>query len=285
MTMNLQTNWEKLSYPRLCGLLAKSPTKLSQSMHNAGFIAAGLPFAYVAFDTIETQAALTSMRELGIRGFSLTIPHKEIVLPLLDELSPEAKEIKAVNTVINTGDKLVGENTDWVGIMSALKEAKFKASGQKVFIYGAGGAARAAIVALKKMGLTDIYIANRNESRAETLANEFSISSLGNGSITEALSDVDLIINSTPIGSHLVKEKEEVFPFSLSGITKKHTVFDMVTRETELIKQAKAAGATSIKGVRMLLFQAVEQFRLFTEKEPSVSAMEKALAVEISAGK
>ena len=130
----METFWDLLSYPRLCGLLARKPTRLGQAMHNAGFAELGLPFAYVAFDTEDTAHALDTMRRLGFRGFSLTIPHKETALPLLDECSREASVIGAVNTVVNSGKSLFGENTDWIGVRDSLLEHFRRTGLSRVFL-------------------------------------------------------------------------------------------------------------------------------------------------------
>ena len=109
--------------PQVCGLLAKSPTRLSLAMHSAGFAALKLQFIYLNFDTENTREAFAEMRAKGYRGYSLTFRHKEVGFNLVDELDVDAKKIGAINTVINAGDKLIGYNTDCFGIEEALREA------------------------------------------------------------------------------------------------------------------------------------------------------------------
>ena len=172
----MNTDWSKLSFPRLCALAAQSPTKLSQAMHNAAFKELGIDFSYVAFDTADTPSVVRSMRELGIRGFSLTIPHKENALDLVDFKSEEVEAIKATNTLINDGSKIHAFNTDTVGIERAFAEAGVKSlSGKDVLLLGAGGAAKAAIYTAKKLDAKSILVANRNEERAKSLASEFQV--------------------------------------------------------------------------------------------------------------
>lgn len=271
------SDWERLSFPRLCGLLAERPTKLSQAMHNAGFRDFGLPFSYVAFDTTDTVAALAAMRVLGLRGLSLTIPHKERAMPLVDQLSDEAKEIGAINTVINTGTELYGENTDWRGIVRALSEGERSFTGGSAVVVGAGGAAAAALFALKSLGFASIAVTNRTAARAEELARQHGVGIMAYSKLATLSPDsLTLFVNATPIGSHLTSGD---FGFDLAAhpAPLAAVVFDMVTRDTPLLQHAKAAGADTVSGLRMLLHQAADQFQLFTELAAPLDTMERAL--------
>ena len=278
------TDWDKLAFPRLCGLLGRNPSRLSQAMHNAGFGHFNLDFSYHAFNTLETGLALKAVRELGFRGLSLTIPHKEIAFDLVDEISEDAKKIGAINTLINSGDTLHGYNSDWFGVCEALKEISFEAKKTDAYILGAGGAARAGVHALTKLGLRSVTISNRTIERAQQVANDFSDSSNTIQTIEYAdlQSAIDkapcLIMNATPIG--LKAEEESSYPFSFSSLTKTHTVFDMVTKDTALTVAARERGASTVLGIRMLLHQALKQFELFTEKKAPLEVMEKALMQE-----
>lgn len=261
------TNWSDLCYPRVCGLLSENPSRLGQAMHNAGYRALDLSFSYHAFKTRDTSLAMLALRELGFRGLSLTIPHKEPAVELVDELSKEALSIGAINTAVNYGGRVVGYNTDLSGITEALKEAGFKGEGKTALVYGAGGAARAALFALSQLGLEEVFLSNRTEERAKKLAADFAASFAPLEKLSSLAGSIDLIINATPAG----------VPFDLSGLSSKHLVFDMVTHQTELLRAAKEKGAKTVPGLRMLLYQALEQFRLFTENEPPRSVMEQAL--------
>ena len=269
------------TFPVLCGLLADRPTRLSQAMHSAGFQAEELPFEYIAFDTVDTAGALNAMRVLGIRGLSLTIPHKEAAIALIDNASDDVREIGAVNTVINEDGRLKGYNTDWIGIRDALIEAKFDPAGKSVLIFGAGGASRAAIVALKRMKAGSISVTNRSADRGKKLAETAGVQFLPIEQIsTTAIGSFNLFINSTPIGSKLAAPDQQ-FSFDLTCFKPGHCVFDLVTTPTELTKIAKTAGAVAIAGSRMLLFQALEQFRLFTGRAAPREVMERALEEEL----
>jgi|GEM_PF-336035 len=276
MSRNSSNN---LAYPRLCALCAKRPTKLSQAMHNAGFDALGLPFTYVAFDTEDTVLALQAMRTLGIRGYSLTIPHKERALPLLDSVSRAASKIGAVNTVINDGHSLIGENTDCYGIENSLAEAEYSLAQKRVLLLGAGGAARAVVYVAQRSLAKDITVVNRTTERSHSLAREFSLSCLTQQELqNQGLSEFDVVFNTTAIGSPLCPDlgvNGHLLDFSeLSSL---ECVFDAVTRETELIRKGREHGCKVVTGLRMLLFQAVKQFELFTEVEAPLDVLEKAL--------
>ncbi len=248
-------------------------------MHNAGFQALKLPFSYVAFDTGRTEFALRTMRELGFRGLSLTIPHKVDAINFVDELSADASEIRAVNTVINDGQKLWGFNTDWQGIVDAVNETKLNFKGREVLVLGAGGAARAAIYAMRSLGVGSISLTNRSVERARELAEQFQakVVSPDELAVTD-LSKFALLINSTPLGGvGLPDISEHDYPIPLANIPSSVAVFDMVTNDTPLVQAAKRVGARLIPGLRMLLFQAMGQFKLFTDEEPPRAVMERAL--------
>ena len=267
-----------LSYPRVCGLLGKNPSRLSQAMHNAAFSARGLPFIYAAFNTEDTAFGLQAMRTLGFRGLSLTIPHKEAAMTLVDECSVEATTIGAINTVVNNDGELLGSNTDYVGIREALREVGFAPDKRPVLLFGAGGASRAALYALKELGIKNILLTNRTSDRASALASEFSVQQIAYEDLAKFdFSSLSLFINSSAIGSPSAPSNAE-YPFALNSFGSGQFVFDMVTRETLLLQAAKDNGATIVPGLRMLLHQAVPQFLAFTgETTAPIAEMEHAL--------
>jgi len=278
-----------LSYPRVCGVLGLNPSRLGQAMHNAAFRAATLPFVYAAFNSEDTEQGLRAMRELGLRGLSLTIPHKESAVSLVDEVSEDAKIIGAINTVVNDAGVLKGSNTDWIGIIGALKEANFEVDERPVLLFGAGGASRAALYALGKLGVKKILISNRTQSRAEslvngTLAKEFQAEVLPYEELASFdFSSLALFINSSAIGSPSAPSNAK-YPFSLDVFGKNQTVFDMVTWKTKLLVSAEKSGASTVYGLRMLLHQAVPQYLAYTgETEAPVEVMEAALIKEAAA--
>lgn len=271
-----------LSYPILCALAGDKPSRLSQAMHNAGFRSLGLPYAYVAFDTTDTKQVLTAMRVLGIRGMSLTIPHKEAALSLVDSLSEEAQAIGAINTVLHQEGKLIGYNTDCYGIERSLDEAGFSLQGRRVLVLGAGGAARAAVWSVKKLGAREVVVANRHLERARSIGEAFGVTVVSMKEIGAWKGEqFELLIQATPLGSSLVASDRKSYGIDLDKLSKEHCVFDFVTKETFLTIKAREAGATVIQGVRMLLFQAERQFELFTGQKAPLMVMEQALDKEL----
>ncbi len=273
---------------KICKLVALKPTNLSKAMHNAAFEKLGLDFRYEVLDTEDSQLAIQEMKADALRGYSLTIPHKESVIPLLDTISEDCQKIGAVNTVINTQGYLRGFNTDWLGIVKALEETGVEFTGDSALVLGAGGAARAAVYSLQKLRVGSVFVANRNVDRAKQLGLDFSVNAGGFDDLKNLrVADFKLVINSTPLGSHLADGGEELFDSILDGVLENAVVFDMVTKDnTMLIGKAQAMGLKTISGLRMLLHQAVEQSALFTQdhRDPNLSipieAMEKALYSE-----
>ncbi len=266
-----------LATPYVFGLLAVKPTNLSSSMHNAAFKALKLNYFYTAFDTDDTRAAISAVRTLGIKGLSVTIPHKEEVMYLLDEREGGAGKIRAINTIVNDGEKLSGYNTDSYGVVEAIKESGVEVNGTRVILYGAGGASRACVYALQELGVKDVLIYNRTYKRAKRIADDFDIKVIREKELIKELESgsSSLFINSTPIGSHLRPNSK--YPFPVDGWKYQIPIFDMVTKKTELIKEGEKRGVKVIEGARMLLHQAIEQCRLFTKRKPPIKEMEKSL--------
>ena len=268
---------------QICKLVAEKPTQLSRSMHNAAFEARGLAFIYEVLDTSDTALAIEEMRSQNIRGYSLTIPHKEAALKLIDLIDSAAEDVGAVNTVINNKEILTGYNTDVYGIEEALKEVRPLSEIKRAFVLGAGGAARAAVKVLTTSTKCEVCITNRTKERAEALASDFNCNAL---TIEEALKierPFDLLINSTPIGSHLAEDFSNNQASVLGKLSEQAVVFDMVTKEkTALLDLAEKQGLKTVSGPRMLLHQAVKQFELFTGTSPApLQEMEKALYKEL----
>lgn len=279
MKNSIETQWDKLSDPRLCGLLAKTPTNLSMKMHNAGFKELNLNFTYSSFPTQNLETAFKAMRDLGFRGYSITIPFKEKSLNFVDEVSPEAKDISAINTAINYGSKIIGYNTDYLGILSAFTEHGLSSlEGKTVLHLGAGGAANAAFFCYKKLNAKRVIISNRTKQKAEDSAKKFSFETFDFDKLPSLNgTKIDLIVNSTPIGSNLEPNSQKLLNDISSLIFPDSFVFDMITKETDLLKFAKTKNAKTIPGLSMLAYQAVEQFLLFTEKNIEIEILKKAL--------
>jgi len=249
---------------------------LGASMHDAGYRALGLGYAYVPFAvrSEDLPGALAGMRALGIRGLGVSMPFKLEVLPLLDRLDAVAAKIGAVNTIVNDDGVLTGFNTDAEGAARALEEALGDLDGARVVVLGAGGAARAVVHGLAARG-AEVLVANRTQPAAEALAR-----AAGGRAIdwTERAAAGDIIVNATSAG---MDTGDGPGPSPLDGavIRPDTTVMDIVYKpvETRLLAQARGAGARAIDGTRMLLHQAARQFELYTGAQAPLAEMDAAL--------
>ena len=260
---------------RLAGVIgAPIRHSLSPAIFNAAFAACDLDWAYLAFDVPAGQAhrALDAMRALDIGGLSVTMPHKDAVAELVDHLTPEAAALHAVNCVAATGDGLVGENTDGPGFLDALRsEIDFDVSGRRAVVFGAGGAARAIVLALSRSGATDVAVVNRTAARAETAA--ALAGPVGRVGTAGAIGEADLIVNATSIGMG-----DGQLPFDPAGLVAGQVLADIVYHPspTPLLAGARSRGVVAMDGLGMLVHQAGHAFRLWTGQEPPIRAMTEA---------
>ncbi len=258
---------------------------LSPRMHNAAFTHDGADYAYVAMDVWPDRllAAVGGLRALGFVGFNVTMPHKEAILPLMDELDEAASLAGAVNTVVVEKGRLRGLNTDGSGFVEACQEAGVSLSEKGVLILGAGGAAAAIAVASLGEGASRLYIANRTSGRAEELRAR--LSGVARGAkilapsfdeIGDVAAEAEVVVNATYLG---MKEGEPL-PLPAEALTADKVVCDAVYlagRETALIRRARRAGVQTVSGGRMLLYQGVQAQRIWTGREPNVRVMSDAL--------
>ncbi|RJQ30638.1 MAG: shikimate dehydrogenase [Peptococcaceae bacterium] len=279
-------------HTRTCGIFGY-PVRhtFSPAMHNAAFAALGLNFVYVPFlvPAEYLPAAVAAIRALGLIGVNITIPHKEAVLPYLDQLSREARMIGAVNTIINQGGRLVGHNTDGRGLLRSLaEEACFNPAGKSALVLGAGGAARSVAVALVLAGTERIFLANRSPRRAEALAGLLArIASTGitvvprlekeETALAKAVARADLIVQTTPVGMHPAVEECVSFPFSL--LRPGQLVCDLIYNplETKFLELARLAGAKTVNGMGMMIYQGALAFTHWTGQPAPVAVMREAL--------
>jgi shikimate dehydrogenase len=206
------------------------------------------------------------------------MPFKIEVMPLLDAIAPQAQRIGAVNTIVNDGGRLVGHNTDAVGSLRALEEAR-SVRGAKCLLLGAGGAARAVAHALSDAGAS-LTIANRDTARGAELAARVGAEFLPIAEATRAGGDFDVVVNATSLGMDV--DGPSVSPMDPASLAPGSVVMDIVYKplETALLRAARAAGARAIDGGRMLLHQAAAQFELYTGVPAPLEAMDAALRRE-----
>lgn len=251
-------------------------TSRSPSIHNAGYKHLGIDdeFIYLRAEVKpeDLKMAIDGVRGLGIRGVSVTMPHKQTVMQYLDKIDKAAKRIGAVNTIVNNNGKLAGFNTDYIGAITALEEKVISLKGKKVAVIGAGGAARAIVYGLTEKGAI-VRIFNRSPNHAKVLAKEFGCEYSVLDSLGQAL-DMDIVINATSAGMN-----ENKSPINKAFLNKNQLVFDVVysPKKTRLIKDAKENGARVIYGYEMLLYQGMAQFELFTGMKAPVEVMRKTL--------
>ena len=247
---------------------------VSPPMHEAAYDELGMDARYVTFEPSAEAlgTALDGAGALGIRGLNVTIPFKEHVLPHVDP-DPLAERIGAVNTIDFSGEP-TGHNTDAAGVTRALGHHEVDLSGTAVVV-GAGGAGRAASFALADEGM-DVRIANRTVSRAESLADDVpGATSQGLEDLESLLADADVLINATSVGM----EAPDQTPVPRDALHGDLAVLDAVYEplETRLLREAAAVGATTVDGAWMLLFQGVEAFERWTDRDAPVAAMNDAL--------
>ncbi len=269
----------------------------SPLIHNFAFELLGLNYKYLTFDVLPENLgdALRGIIALGITGVNVTIPHKESVIANLNDVSPEARIIGAVNTIVNDNQRLIGYNTDVFGFTESIKKYKEIISNAPVFIFGAGGSARAVIYSLiTNFQPERIVIANRNISRAEGIARYFSqVLGYKNFEIKEFffpeiagdIKSSRLIVNTTPIGMHpnindLPVQSDEIFHEA-------QIVYDLVYNPpmTKLLKVAQNKGAEVVSGIDMLILQAGKSFELWTGKEMPIAETKKFLLQKLKSKK
>lgn len=269
MTINGQTT--------LYGIIGNPVShSLSPAMHNAAFAELGENRVYLPFPLQDLEAGIVGLKALGVKGVSVTIPYKEAVIPLLDEIEDVAGQIGAVNTIdiLDVGGKkrLYGSNTDWLGANRALSE-KMSLQGAQVVLLGAGGSARAIGFGVQQQG-AQLVLCSRTESRGRALAADL-------GCLWHPLDDAeslhgDVLVNATSVG---MQPDIQVSPVSNDILPRFQVVMDIVYAPltTRLLREAKAAGCQVINGLEMLLYQGVAQFELWTGKTAPVELMRQKL--------
>jgi shikimate dehydrogenase len=251
---------------------------LSPAIQNAAFRSAGLDAFYVAFPVppAELPAAVAGLRALRALGANVTMPHKEAIVDLLDELSADAAQVRAVNTVARDRDRLVGHNTDIEGFRDFLvHDAQTEVHGARALVLGSGGAARAVLLALARLGAADVAVAARRAERAQevaALAPEGSARAVAWEGRRDAAAAADLVVNATPIGA---RGDDPLPGFEASA---RQTVVDLVYGgpTTSLVGRARAGGARSWDGLGMLVRQGAAAWRIWTGRDAPLAEMVQA---------
>jgi shikimate dehydrogenase len=257
---------------KIFGILGRPVAhSLSPVMHNAAFRHLKINAAYVAFPAADLPQAVSGLRGLGIGGVSVTIPFKEEIIPLIDELDPQAARIGAVNTVVNRDERLVGYNTDWLGAVTALT-AKISLKGRHVLILGAGGASRAIAYGIIQAGgrvsLTDL-----DADRAAALVHDLGAQAIPPEALDRCAATI--LVNATPVG---MTPDVDGIPINPDLLSRFEVVMDIVYQPlaTRLLREAQARGAATIDGLQMLIHQGAAQFELWTGQEAPMEIMARA---------
>jgi shikimate dehydrogenase len=245
---------------------------LSPIIHNGVFQRMGWNAVYLAFEVNDLKKAMSGIRELGLRGVSVTHPLKTQILPFLDDVEDLAGRIGAVNTVMNEGGRLIGYNTDGSGALEALGE-KADLNGKKVLLLGAGGTGRAIGFGLKEKGVRTI-ISNRSLDKAEDLARHL-------GFIYRPLSSIDdlsfdVVINATSLG---MSPHESESPLPKKLLQEGMVVMDIVYEplKTKLLKEAEERRCMTIDGLEMLAHQGAGQLEIWTGRRPDIKKIKEDL--------
>ncbi|MEP6957745.1 MAG: shikimate dehydrogenase [Nitrospirota bacterium] len=277
---------------QFCGLIG-NPVEhsLSPAIHNAAFQKLGLNFVYLAFRVEAIDDAIKGLRALGsFRGASVTIPYKVAAVPFLDSIEPTARHIGAINTIVAANGVLTGYNTDATGALRALRENGVTLKGQQVVILGSGGAARAIAFALgTAAGIDRLSILGIDDQERRSLARDLQSKTgmivqelpLDESTLTKVLPDTHVIIHCTPIGmSPNIHETPVPATLLHAGLTIMDIVYN--PRDTQLLKDAKAAHCRVIPGLEMFLHQAAAQFELWTNQVAPTDVMRAVLEARFS---
>lgn len=257
---------------KVCMSLAARPSNFGTRFHNFLYQALDLDYLYKAFSTTDLPGAIGGVRALGIRGCAISMPFKEEVIALVDELDSSAKAINSVNTIVNEEGHLKAYNTDYMAIATLLSQ--YQLNKDLVFaLKGSGGMAKALACALKDAGFPHGYIVARSENRGKKLAQ---LSGYQWVPDTQGL-EADLLINATPVGMSGGPDEKNL-SFTESEVNNAEIIFDVVALPaiTPLVSYAKSQGKTVITGSEVFALQAVEQFALYTGIRPSAELFEKA---------
>lgn len=259
----------------LCMSVSARPGNFGTRFHNHLYAALGLDFVYKAFGVTDIAGVVAGVRALGIRGCAVSMPFKEAVIPLLDELDPSAQSIGSVNTIVNTAGHLRAYNTDYTAIQQLIERHTLNPAA-RVVLRGSGGMGKAVASAFRDAGFTDGVLVARNEVAGRELAGRCG------WTWTPDVPDIragDLLVNVTPIGMAGGPE-EHTLAFTLEQIAQASTVFDVVAlpSETPLIVEARAQGRAVVTGLEVVAVQALEQFVLYTGVRPSDEQVAAAVA-------
>lgn len=252
----------------ICISISSSPGSFGETVHNRAYSYHKLNYLYKAIKAVDLKRTIDSVRDLSIKGCSVSMPFKEKVIKYLDKMEPLAKKTGAVNTILNKNNKLIGYNTDVFGAFKALSCLRLKST-DSVLILGAGGVSRAIIVALKKMKIHKITISNRNIKKSSKLAKSFNCKVISWETRNYIKNNV--LVNATSVGM----SNNEGIPLNIKSIINFDKIMDVVVRnkDTSIIKEAKKLNIINVSGITMTFYQAAEQYKIYTGLEAPIKIM------------
>lgn len=258
------------TFPVVCASVASNPSALGVKLHNAGYNACDLDYTYIATGSTDIKKTVQIMRDFPFRGLGVSMPFKQSVIQEIDEVDFSVKKIGACNTVVNDDGKLTGYNTDWIGAIEAINEIVKIDSIKQAVIIGAGGVARAIAFGLSQNNI-EVFICARNTEQREKLVKDLSLH--GSGSLDEqGKFNAELIVNATPVSTLDA-------PLRITDHKEAKILFDVAfqKRTTDLMKFAEDNGLLVVHGWRMLLYQGMKQFELYTKQKAPIEVMSKVL--------
>jgi len=264
---------------QVCISLSGRPSNLGTRFHNFLYDELGLNFLYKAFTTDDLEGAIRGVRALGFRGCSVSMPFKEDVIELVDELEASAAAIESVNTIVNDGGRLTASNTDYEAVAQLIVEHGLDPSA-RVVVRGSGGMAKAVVAAFRGAGFDDLTVLARNEQAGPALAEKYGYAWVGE----EPEPSFDVIVNVTPLG--MQGADAAALAFDEPFIERASAVFDVVAfpAETPIIRAARAAGTPVITGAEVVALQAARQFERYTGVKLTRDQVERAAAFSRSEG-
>lgn len=256
---------------------------LSPVMHNAAIAALGVDYVYLPLPIAPDQLSqgMAGLEAIGLRGFSVTIPHKQTIMPLLQSISPLAQAIGAVNTVCRTETGWFGTNTDALGFVAPLSE--LARSWQQVVILGNGGAARAVVAGCQQLGFEAIRVVGRDRAKLDVFRaswpDDLPLSIHSGSELPDLLPSADLIVNTMPIGMHPQVDRSPLTAADLDRLSSEAIVYDLIytPSPTLLLQQAQDRGLKAIDGLEMLVQQGAAALELWVGQPAPIVVMRQAL--------
>ncbi|NET68692.1 MAG: shikimate dehydrogenase [Moorea sp. SIO1G6] len=261
---------------------------LSPLMHNQAIASLGVDYVYLPLPvkSADLKNAIAGFEAIGLVGFSITIPHKQTIIPLLSEISTVAQGVGAVNTVYRTDQGWIGTNTDIAGFITPLQGYNRDWTQTTVVILGCGGAARAVVVGCAELGCSEIHVLGRNQDKLGQFKQSWINSSLAITidthpweQLPELLAQANLLVNATPVGMYPKVEQSPVDQLAMARLPENAIAYDLIytPNPTQFLRQAKERGAIAIDGLEMLVQQGAAAFKIWLGQTPPVDIMRHAL--------